>query len=264
MNKLLPLLQASLCCFLLSVVFSVSADDDEKLFDAYKKVADPVNYIAAQFATAKEQNKRVMFVLGGNWCHDSKNMIKKLEDESLKSIIEDNYLVSTIDVGYLDQGFSFAELANMKTFYATPTVLIFSADKRLINGNDLHKWGNAYSISQEEAVKYFSHYIEHEDMPADYHKFSDVQKSKWDELNLFISQQESLIKSSYSIIGPMLEEVDQKKDVKEFDDYWKALAHIRFTLPKDIKRIKEAILKGDETELAELKMPAYPSLPWQK
>jgi thioredoxin-related protein len=229
----------------------------------YKKIASAQDYIEQQFQLAKAQNKRVIFALGGNWCHDSQSLAKKLAHQDLAPIIEANYLVSFIDVGYLADGFDFTELADMKTFYATPTVLIFDANGKHLNKDSMHIWAHAYTVPQQKTTDYFSKYIKTADPTIAQEQLSGLRRQKWHELKAFVATQEQRIREAYKVVGPMLEQSELGNEDEQFQGFWKSLASFRMQLPKDIALIKKQILESDNKGIVDIKMPIYKPLPWE-
>jgi hypothetical protein len=249
-----------LCIFPLTVK---AAETDLEYEGIFKTIAQPSDFIKTEFHLAKSENKKVIFVLGGNWCHDSRSIAKKLDDNSISKYIEANYRVSMIDVGFLNQGFEFVEKANMQTFYATPTVLIFDpVSENLINASDMHIWANAFKLTQKESNSYFERYIDDKEM-AKSPKLSAAQEQLFLKLDIFIEQQELRIKTSYKTIGPLLQRYKDDDIDDNFKPYWEALSDLRMRLPSDIKSLKEKILASPDNKLASITFPEYSSLPWE-
>ncbi|MBT8448250.1 MAG: thioredoxin family protein, partial [Gammaproteobacteria bacterium] len=110
----------------------------------FKDIEDPAQHITLERKAALAEDKLLLWVLGGDWCHDSRSLASKLATPELQAIIDKHYRLSTISVGYLNAGFEFTDIANMLTFYATPTVLIIDPESmQLLNAQDMHIWANA-------------------------------------------------------------------------------------------------------------------------
>ena len=248
--------------FILSLSVN-AAQTDLEYEGVFKTIEHPSEFIKAEFHLAKSENKKLIFVLGGNWCHDSRSIAKKLDDAELSEYIQANYRISMVDVGYLNQGFEFTEKAEMKTFYATPTVLIFDpVSENLINASDMHIWANAFDLSQEETNLYFERYIDSKGV-TESPQLTKAQKQHLSKLDTFTELQEIRIKTSYKTIGPLLERYKDGDVDENFKPYWKALSDLRMTLPSDVKKIREQILISPDNELANVSFPKYTSLPWE-
>ena len=246
-----------------------AAQTDLEYDGVFKTIEQPSEFIKSEFLLAKSENKKLIFVLGGNWCHDSRSIAKKLDDAELSEYIQANYRISMIDVGYLNQGFEFTEKAEMQTFYATPTVLIFDPEsEKLINASDMHIWANAFDLSQEETNSYFERYIEPKGMTessqlAKTAKLTKAQKQHLAKLDLFTERQESRIRTSYKTIGPLLKRYKDDDVDENFKLYWKALSDLRMKLPLDVQKLRQQILISPDNELANISFPEYNSLPWE-
>ncbi|MEE4246793.1 MAG: thioredoxin family protein [Kangiellaceae bacterium] len=240
---------------------SFASDAESEQPKPYKVIENPEQHIAQEFELAEQQNKQVLFVLGGNWCHDSQSLAQKLSDQSLTKTLKQSYRVSMIDVGYYQYGYEFTRLANMQAFYATPTVLIFDPKSRKhLNADDMHQWGNAYRIAQDDTTKYFKDYAQPVADSIDIAKFSDQQVVKLTELEAFRAQQEQRIVSGYQVVGPMLKAYEEKSAPEEFDQYWGELRGLRSTLPKDLAKLKQQIIDKPDAPLV---FPDYPRFTWE-
>lgn len=233
-----------------------------EFYGSFKNIEHPQKFIMDAFDRARKQNKYLLFVLGGNWCHDSRSLAKKLQDPILSKTIEQKYLLEMVDVGFLDKAYEFVEKAGMHTYYATPTVLIFDpVSGRQINSEDMHVWANAFNISQEDSNLYFENYSQQNPQPEI--QLSKVQQQHLVRLEQFVSQQQLRIKSGYQIVGPLLERYKAKHRDSEFQPYWVALAELRNQLPEDTRRLRQLIIAGDENSLDNIQYPDYPPLPWE-
>ncbi len=248
---------------LLSSQMLSAAQSDPEYDGIFKTIENPKAFMASEFEKAKADKKKLMFVLGGNWCHDSRSLARKLDEATLSQLIKKNYRVSMVDVGYLNQGFEFTERANMSTFYATPTVLIFDPETgKQINAEDMHIWSLADSVSQEDTQAYFEKYSQPLSVKVP-ENLSQAQQTKLTELAQFIGVQELRIKASYKVTGAMLERYKNNDVDKKFETYWDALANIRMNLPKVTSEIKAKIIAASDNELAAIEFPEYDALPWE-
>ena len=249
---------------------SASDTDIESQFK-FVTVAEPAAYIEQEFTLAAEQGKRVLFILGSSWCHDSRSLAEKLGDESLSDTIKKYYRVSMIDIGFLERGFEFTQLANMKTYYATPTVLIFDANTRqLDNAANLHQWANAYEISQSDTKQYFQDYAQSSErtqtndvlnLTAPSETISQAVSEKTLQLETFVAKQEQRIKDAYLIIGPLLKAYKENESPENFEEYWGEVRALRMQLPSDIANIKKQILEAPSRPI---EFPDYPAFTWEE
>lgn len=245
-----------LSCFSLQLV----AETAEK--SHFASINEPTAYIQAEQQAALEEGKNLLWVLGGDWCHDSRSLAAKLADEELQSIIENHFRLSMISVGYLDAGFEFTEVAGMSTFYATPTVLIIEPESmQQINTSDMHIWANAYNVSLADSIAYFKRYSEMKYSPAE--KINPVKFEESRVLAEFKAKQEQRIRNSYKVLGPMLKEYKAGVKNPEFDKSWNALSNLRMALPEIISENREKIESGKTKDL-DFSSEKLKSLPWEK
>lgn len=232
----------------------------------YTLIENPEAFIAEQQAAAIESDKKILWILGSQWCHDSRSLEKKLQLAEITPMLDEHYQTSLIDVSYLSEGFDFTQIAGMDTFYATPTVLIIEPKSMsLINGEDMHIWSQAYKVSEQDTVEYFKRYTVGNDLnnAESSAEYSSIQQALFKQLNDYVKSQERRIKASYTVIGPMLKAYKDGKADKNFDPYWNALAEIRMQLPKTIAENTRMIKALPDGETAELTLPPTKSLPWE-
>ena len=248
--------------FLLFVLSVNTVIAVENTGNSFQDITDPQQYILAERKAAQAEDKLLLWVLGAEWCHDSRSLASKLASDELAGIIKAHYRLTQVSVGYLDAGFEFTQMANMKTFYATPTVLILNPETmQLLNRDDMHLWANAYQVSMADTVEYFSRYSQMKFSPVA--EYTAQQRAKLKQLNGFIQHQEQRIRDSYKIIGPMLADYKAGISNPDFDPSWLALARLRMSLPEIIEKNKKSIESTPEQEL-ELTSEALKPLPWEK
>lgn len=236
-----------------------------KYANSFKKVDYHEQYISSEFNLAKAQNKKLLFILGGNWCHDSRGLAKKLDQTSLSGFIAEHYRLSLVDVGFLERGFEFTDKTEMETYYATPTVLIFDpVSGEHLNKGDMHQWGSADKIKQSVTNNYFKKYAsELAEEKKEEASISEQQMLYLNKLKEFTIAQEKRIKAAYKIVGPLLQQYKQGKENKDFEPYWEAVANLRLSLPDDIAKLQKQILAATDKELQSVLFPEYKSFPWE-
>ncbi len=138
---------------------TISAHPEAKLYDASR---DARADVSAALARAKASNKRVILVMGANWCHDSKALAGWFESARFKAMLTPKYEVVYIDVGkpQLREGrnIEIAQEFGIKKIKGTPTVLILSPDGTLLNKKDAPTWRNAASQSEDAIFAYFAEF----------------------------------------------------------------------------------------------------------
>ncbi|MEX0645051.1 MAG: thioredoxin family protein [Parvularculaceae bacterium] len=137
---------------------------DEKTADATAEDSEPRPFdearnamadVDATLARATERGTRVLLILGGNWCHDSRGLAAKFEDPALAALLAERYELVWVDVGRRERNLDIAKRFGVGDLLGTPTVLIVSADSGLLNAASVHDWRDAASKSPEETYAYF-------------------------------------------------------------------------------------------------------------
>jgi hypothetical protein len=118
----------------------VSVDGEPRPFD---KARDAMADVDETLRAAEAGGKRVLLVLGGNWCHDSRSFAMKLADPSIADLVRERYETVFVDVGRRDRNLDVPKRFGVHTLMGTPTILILSAGGELLNPNSVHQWRNA-------------------------------------------------------------------------------------------------------------------------
>ena len=132
---------------------------EAKLYDAAR---DARADVAAALTRAKAANKRVILVMGANWCHDSKALAGWFETPRFKAMLAPLYEIVYIDVGKPQRregrNIEIARGFGIKKIKGTPTVLILSPDGTLLNKKDAPTWRNAASRSEDDIFRSFAEF----------------------------------------------------------------------------------------------------------
>ena len=133
------------------------AHPEATLYDAAR---DARADVAAALDRAKAANKRVILVMGANWCHDSKALAGWFETPRFKAMLAPLYEIVYIDVGKPQRregrNIEIARGYGIRKIKGTPTVLILSPDGELLNKKDAPTWRNAASRSEDDIFRSFA------------------------------------------------------------------------------------------------------------
>ena len=149
--------------FALGLSLSASAAEpahpEAKLYDATR---DARADVTAALVRAKAANKRVILVMGANWCHDSKALAGWFETSRFKAMLAPLYEIVYIDVGKPQRregrNIEIARGFGIQKIKGTPTVLILSRDGELLNKKDAPTWRNAASRSEDDIFRSFAEF----------------------------------------------------------------------------------------------------------
>lgn len=138
---------------------TVSTHPEAKLYDAAR---DARADVSAALTRAKAADKRVILVMGANWCHDSKALAGWFESTRFKAMLAPKYEIVYVDVGKPQRregrNIEIAQGYGIKKIKGTPTVLILSPDGQLLNKKDAPTWRNAASRSEDAIFAYFGEF----------------------------------------------------------------------------------------------------------
>jgi hypothetical protein len=120
---------------------------------SYAVSADAMADVDAALARASANGKRVLVVLGANWCHDSTALAGWLQTPRFAALVAERYELVFVNVGMpqTGDGHNLAVprrfgLAEMK---GTPALLVLTAEGKAVNLETAASWRNAGSRSEE-------------------------------------------------------------------------------------------------------------------
>lgn len=138
---------------------TISTHPEAKLYDATR---DARADVSAALARAKAANKRVILVMGANWCHDSKALAGWFETVRFKAMLTPLYEIVYVDVGKPQRregrNIEIAQGFGIERIKGTPTVLILSSEGVLLNKKDAPTWRNAASRSEDDIFRSFAEF----------------------------------------------------------------------------------------------------------
>jgi hypothetical protein len=124
---------------------------DGRVYDASRNARSDV---AAARERATASGRMTMIVLGGNWCHDSRALGAWLTSEPFQRDLTPRYEMVFVDVGHRDRNLDIPAMWGVDSLQGTPTVLIISADGRLLNRTSAGSWRNAASRKRSAVLRY--------------------------------------------------------------------------------------------------------------
>ncbi|GAB5482169.1 MAG: hypothetical protein Pars92KO_19260 [Parasphingorhabdus sp.] len=124
----------------------------------YEKNAKASQDVDAALARAVAADKRVLLVMGANWCHDSRGLAGWFEQPRFAEMLKTKYEVVYVDVGHRDRNIDIAQRFGIEKIKGTPTVLVLSSQGALLNPKSAPTWRNAASRDEEEIFSYFDQF----------------------------------------------------------------------------------------------------------
>jgi len=233
----------------LFMCLGAETDPDGRL---YQPSEDPLADVQQALGRADEGGRLALVVLGADWCHDSRALAARLHQPPLADVIQENYELVFVDVGFYELGSEVVQQFGVANYYATPTVLIIDPESgALINDEDRHIWTNAYSVDMGSSVEYFE-------------KWATLQRL-YAEIDEFEQQQAERVAAGYAVVGPMLEATVGGNRPEEFDTSWDELAAFRTSIPVTVGELRDEaqrrVAAGEED--IQLVFPEYPLSSWE-
>ena len=236
----------------LVMCLGAETDPDGRLFQSS---TDPLADVQQALGRAEKNDRLALVVLGANWCHDSRALASRLQRPPLAELIQQHYELVFVDVGFLDKGRAVTQQFGVAHFYATPTVLIIDPSSgALVNDEDRHIWGNAYSIDMASSVRYFEKWAN-----------STQLTQLYAAIDQFEQQLADRVAAGYAVVGPMLAARVAGNPPEEFDASWNELRDFRTAIPGGIRELRDEaqrrVSEGDED--IQLVFPEYALLSWE-
>jgi len=120
---------------------------------SYAVVPDAMADVDAALARASANGKRVLLVMGANWCHDSRALAGWLETPRFTALVAERYELVFVNVGMPQSGdghnLDIARRFGLADFPGTPAVLVLTADGQPVNSDTAASWRNAASRSED-------------------------------------------------------------------------------------------------------------------
>jgi thiol-disulfide isomerase/thioredoxin len=129
----------------------------------FEPTANAQSQLETKLNDAKNMDRKLLLIMGGNWCHDSAALANLMDIPRFAAMITQNYEVLFVDVGVPQVGrgrnLDIAKRFGIKKIKGTPTVLVLSPDGQLLNSKkDAASWRNAASRSDDEIYRYFAEF----------------------------------------------------------------------------------------------------------
>ncbi len=116
---------------------------------------DAQSDVDAALADAAKTNKRVLLVMGANWCHDSRALAGWLATDRFKALIDDKYELVFVNIGMPQSGdghnLAIAKRFGLDDLPGTPNLLVLTAQGVLVNKETATTWRNTAS-REEDAI----------------------------------------------------------------------------------------------------------------
>lgn len=236
---------------------SYASESDSKLPSVYQSTKHPMINVDKGLELAKANNKKLLLVMGAQWCHDSRGLAENFSAPEMLLILNQHYQVVFIDVGYFNDLRQISQRFGQAHYFATPTVMIIDPQsERLLNAQTMHIWGGADSIAFDEYKSYFTKYTSTQD-----DTFSQLSVEHKRTIENFKTKQANRLMQAYQILIPdMVKQDETGKYTDEFITRWNEVKQFRMSLQRDIVNLYEAANGHAQMSLA---IPQYDSFSWE-
>lgn len=120
---------------------------------AYGVSTSAMGDVDAALARAGSANKRVLLVLGANWCHDSTALAGWLQTPRFAALVAQHYEPVFVNVGMPQTGdghnLDVANRFGLADLPGTPALLVLTAEGKAVNLDTAASWRDAASRSEE-------------------------------------------------------------------------------------------------------------------
>lgn len=111
--------------------------------------------VDAALARAVESDRRVLLVMGANWCHDSRALAGWLATDRFAKMIEQEYELVFVNIGMPQtedgHNLAIAQRFGLDELPGTPNLLVLTGQGELVNADTATTWRNAAS-REEDAI----------------------------------------------------------------------------------------------------------------
>ena len=139
----------------LSAALAEPAAADHPEARPFNDSTDATQQVDAALDRAEIADKRVIVVMGANWCHDSRGLSGWFAEPRFAAMLEPKYEIVYVDVGQKDRNIDIARRFGIRSIKGTPTVLVLSPRGKLLNRRSAPKWRDAASRTEAEIFAYF-------------------------------------------------------------------------------------------------------------
>jgi hypothetical protein len=120
---------------------------------SYAVTPDAAGDVDAALARAAANGKRVLLVMGANWCHDSRALAGWLETPRFAALVAERYELVFVNVGLPQSGdghnLEIARRFGLTEFPGTPALLVLTAEGKAVNLDTAASWRNAATRSED-------------------------------------------------------------------------------------------------------------------
>ncbi len=237
-------------------ISSAASDENDEKYRVFHPIDDPSGKVQQTLDLASKKEQLALIVLGANWCHDSRGLVKRFSHSKMQDVLSTHYQMAYIDVGKLEDRRDITQRFGQAHYFATPTVFIIDPKSgKLLNETTLKKWGMADNIPLKEYLDYFKEYASkaQSDIPP-------IGPAYQAQINMFAQFQGHRLNQAYEHLRPLMIEEEKGNTTEHFVEDWNAVREFRIKLQNDLAALKAQALKKAPLPL---KLPNYQPFYWE-
>jgi thioredoxin-related protein len=101
------------------------------------------------------KDKQPIIIFGANWCPDCRIFSATMNIPKIKSYIDENFEVLYVDVKRYEINMNLMEEYGIEPAEGIPRLLVFDANKKLINSSNTTEWRTARDRTSQEIFNFF-------------------------------------------------------------------------------------------------------------
>ena len=101
-----------------------------------------------------DKNSNKLFVFGANWCPDAMNLLQKLNDTSVKKVLDNEFITYFIDVEKYSINMEIYKSFGLDAIEGIPRVFLVSKSGKVLNLETNDYWRDSRNIPDTEFAKY--------------------------------------------------------------------------------------------------------------
>jgi thioredoxin-related protein len=125
--------------------------DDTLPYDAD---ADARQVVSEARIRAVEENKFLMVIFGANWCHDCRNLHRKLKGREVQEYSRDLFIFANVDVGKLNQNVDVATELGVSLKRGIPVAIIYNPEGQVIGTTNEGQLEPSRHYSSKQILKF--------------------------------------------------------------------------------------------------------------
>ena len=120
--------------------------------------ADAATEVAAAFDRARQTGKRVLLVLGGDWCPDFRTMIGIFRLPVVAAFRDRHFETVFVNIGRYDANMDIPAAHGLPAFDGVPTLMVLDAVGTLLNASEPSVLRNVRDRDPQDIADYLAKY----------------------------------------------------------------------------------------------------------